>query len=136
MLLYVVLYATVSYSLIFRTQSVLRLIAIGEEQVGSIDFTSHPYGPLAFSLMGTFVAISAFGHLLSILIKLVSQLMETGEYVGMFKQALLQNYLPGLTENIAKLIIGAALILGREKLGRLWRRMRPLAEKDNESGKD
>ncbi len=137
MLLYVALYAIASYFLIIRTSSVVRLIAIDKETAGSVDDNSQPsYGSLAFALLGAFFAIPAFGHVLSDLIKLAFQWDEAHANYGMFRQAILLGILPGLTENVAKLIIGIALILGREKFGRLWKRLRPLAANESANEQD
>ncbi len=137
MMLYVALYAVVSYFLIFRTSQVLRLISIEEDRTGSSVTNSQPdYGPVAFSLLGAFFAIPAFGHVLSGLIKLASQWQEATANYGMFRQAILMNILPNFAENTTKLIIGIALILGREKFGKLWKRLRPLAANDDENKKN
>lgn len=137
MLLYVALYAIASYLLIIRTPSVLRLIAIDKETAGSVDNNSQPsYGPLAFSLLGAFFAIPAFGHVLSDLIKLASQWQEASANEGMFRQAILMNILPNMTEDGAKLIIGIMLILGRERLRPLWRKLRPLAANGSANEQD
>lgn len=137
MLLYVVVYAIMSYLIIFRTTFVLRLIAIDEDTAVSVDPNSKPsYGTLAFAILGAFFAIPAFGHVLSDLIKLASQWREANANYGMFRQAILMNILPNLSENAAKLIIGVSLIIGRERLGRLWKRLRPLAASESENGTD
>jgi hypothetical protein len=136
-LLYMVLYAVMSYLLVFRTGWVLRLIALDEAPEGSDASESEPgYGPLAFSLLGAFFAIPAFGHVLSDVIKWLGQWSDSGAYYGMFKQSILMNTLPALAGDAATLLIGIALIIGRKRLGPLWKRLRPLAvrEDGNEAG--
>jgi hypothetical protein len=131
--LYVALYAIASYCLIFQTPAILRLMALDEDTTGFAVTNSQPgYASFAFSLLGAFFAIPAFGHVLSDLIKLASQRQEAGAYYGLFSQSILMNILPGLAENVAKLIIGIALVIGREKLGQLWKRLRPLAANEDE----
>ena len=127
-LLFAGLYGVMSYLLIFRTSFVLRFIALGE--VGETPDASEPqqdYGSIAFSLLGAFLAIPAFGHVLSGMIKWLGQWSDTGAYYGMFKQSILMDILPDLAGNVAILIIGIALITGRKRLGPLWKRLRPLA---------
>ncbi len=131
--LFIALYVIVSYFLMFRTHSVMRLIAIDED--AAVPAASNPqpgYAPLAFSLLGAFFAIPAAGHVLSGLIKWASQWQDAGPTYGMFRQAIMLNIMPELIENAVNLIIGIILILGREKFGKLWKRLRPLAANEEE----
>jgi hypothetical protein len=137
MLLYVALYLIISYILVFRTAAVLRLMALGADAEGPVVNDSPPsYAPLAFSLLGAFFAISSIGHVLSNLIKLASQWKEASANYGMFREAILMNIRPDLIEHATKLILGIALMMGREKLGKLWKRMRPLAANGSANEQD
>ena len=133
--LYVVLYAVMSYLCVFRTAFVLRLIALDEvEESFVFSEQRQDYGPLAFSLLGAFLAIPAFSHALSGVIKWIGQWNDSGAYYGMFKQSILMNILPDLAGNAATLIIGIALIIGRKRLGPLWKGLRPLAAHEDGNG--
>lgn len=133
-LLFVALYVVMSYLLVFRTRFVFRLIALDEAPEGPDTAELRDgYGPLAFSLLGAFFAISAFGRVLADVIKWLGQWNDAGAYYGMFKQSILMNTLPDLAGDAATLIIGVALIMGRKRLGPLWKRLRPLAAREDEN---
>ncbi len=136
-LLFAALYGVMSYLLVLRTAFVLRLIALGE--VGESPDASESrqdYGPLAFSLLGAFFAVPAFGHILSDVIKWLDQWNVTMAYFGLFRRPILMTILPDFAGHAATLLIGIALIMGRKRLDPLWKRLRPLAahEDKNEAG--
>ncbi len=122
------LYATASYFMIFRTQYIMRIIKIDEnisEEITSPDRKNN-YEGLAFTLIGLYFAVPALSHIVPQLIKLWS-LGQPVQTYGMYQESYLEKMWPNLVENIIELVIGVVLILGRNRLAQLWRRLRPLS---------
>ena len=130
------IFAAMSYMLIFRTDTVLRLINLDEDKE---PITSS--GPiidlkdLAFALLGMYFLVTASSAIVPQLIKLVS-LREAAPTGKMLQDAYLEKSWTSLLEHTFQFVIGVVLVIGRSRLTQLWQRLSPLStssEEDSES---
>lgn len=130
------IFAAMSYMLIFRTDTVLRLVKLNEDKEPII--SSGPIvdlKDLAFALLGMYFLVTASSAIAPQLIKLVSlrEAVPTGK---MFQEAYLEKSWTSLLEHTIQFVIGAVLVIGRSRLTQIWQRLRPLStssEEDSES---
>lgn len=126
------IYAIIGFLFVFTTDRMLRVIRIDTHSDTSTDLrpSQTDYKRLAFSLLGAFFAIPAFTKIIFDLVQLWLQRQSTTPDYHLFEQPNILKNLPDLIENVLKLIIGMALILGHERLIKLWKRLRPLSAND------
>jgi len=131
-----VIYAAMSYLLIFRTDNALRLIKLDEDKEPIM--SAGPIADLkdlAFALLGMYFLVTASSAIVPQLIKLAS-LREAAPTGKMFQEAYLEKSWTSLLEHTIQFVIGAVLVIGRSRLTQLWQRLRPLStsrEEDSES---
>ena len=127
------LYIFISYSLILQTNYVMRIIKIDENTSNTIASTGTAtnYEALALLLIGLYFAVPALSRFIPQLLKIWAFRQSTPAY-GMFQEAYLQKNWHYIAENMILLIIGTALILGRNQINQIWRRLRPLSDIKNE----
>ena len=127
-LLFAALHAAIGYLLVFRTDFLLRVIGIeGKGSARAATARSETdYKSLAFTLLGLYFVAAALSKIAPDLIELWLQRPNGEPISGMYPRASLPILWPTLVENVAKLIIGALLIVGQKRLSRLWMHLRPL----------
>jgi len=132
-----VLYALMSYLLLFRTHYALRLIKLDEdktEPIKSYD-SAFDYKGLAFALIGIYFVVPAISLIIPQLIKLWS-LRQAPPASAMFQESYFEKTWTSLFKNAIQLVIGTVLIIGRSRLTQMWQRLRPLStssEEDSET---
>jgi hypothetical protein len=123
-----VLYATAGYMLVLHTQAIVTRLKIGDDHSGhEKSTTATNFEALAFSLLGFYFAVPAISTIIPMLLW-ASQ--NTYSYELGQDPQFAQTWV-SLTQKSIVLIIGLALIIGRNRLAQIWKRLRPLSETDN-----
>lgn len=128
-----IIYAGLSYLLLWRTASVMKLIKLDEDKelimssVSTIDFRD-----MSFALLGMYFLVTSLSAIVPQLIKILS-FRQPQPTARMFQEAYLEKSWTILLENTIQFVVGAVLIIGRSRLTRLWKRLRPLSTSNEES---
>ena len=124
-----VLYAAAGYVLVLHTQTIVTKLKISGDHSGHEKFTTTNtnFEALAFSLLGFYFAVPAISTIIPMLIW-ASQ--NTYNYELGQDPQFAQTWV-NLTQKGIILIIGLALVIGRNRLAQIWKRLRPLSETDN-----
>jgi hypothetical protein len=128
-----VLYALLSYLLIFRTASMHTLLKLNEDKdeiITSPD-TKSDYERLAIIILGIYFFVPALSAVIPQVYTLLF-LRRGLPMADMFQESYFDKSWITLFENSIQLIIGAFLMIGRSRLLRLWQRLRPLSPSNEE----
>ena len=130
-----VIYAAMSYLLILRTESILKIIRLNEdgEPLESAE-SKIDYKTISFALLGMYFLVISSSAIIPQLIKIWT-LRQPPPTARMFQEAYLEKSWTSLLEHIIQFIFGAVLVIGRSRLTRLIRRLRPLSA-SNEEGSE
>ena len=123
-----VLYASVSYILIRRTDSVLNLMRLDadEDKAGSSESTH--YVDSALSVLGTYFLVVALSSIVPILFKYWA-LQQSVLTAGVAQDIYVEKSWTIMLEKAILFTSGIVLIVGRSRIARLWERLRPLANR-------
>lgn len=127
-----VIYAVMSYLLLLRTASVLKLIKLDEDKEAiMIPGSTIDFKDLSFALLGMYFLVTSISAIAPQLIKLWS-LRQPPPTARMFQEAYLEKSWASLLENAIQFLFGAVLVIGRSRLRKLWQRFRPLGTSNEE----
>jgi hypothetical protein len=127
-----VIYATMSYLLILRTESILKLIKLDEDREPTTSEESTiDYKALSFALLGMYFLVTSLSAIVPQLIKIWT-LQQPPPTARMFQEAYLEKSWTSLLEHAIQLIFGAVLVIGRYRLTKLLQRLRPLSTPSEE----
>ncbi len=104
-LLFAALFATSSFFCMFRTDFLLRVLGIGVKGTGrsTPSKSATDYKTLAFTLLGLYFVVAAFGKIMVDIIKLWLPWTRTNSDYSMFTQSAFFTLWPDLMENIVTL---------------------------------
>lgn len=124
--LFVSLYFVIGYVLVFRTGYMLQVLGIRDTDATRTD-SMPDFEILALALLGLYFAISGFSKIAVDVMGLWFVSKGSTQPLGILFMQATSAIWTDLIENFIKLIIGIALIAGRDSLTKLWKHLRPLA---------
>ncbi len=127
-----IIYAGLSYLLLWRTASVMKLIKLeGDNEPVTSSGPSIDFKDISFALLGMYFLVVSLSAIVPQLIKLWA-LRQPPPATRMFQEAYLEKSWTSLLEHIVQFIFGSMLVIGRVRLRRLVQRLRPLSTSNEE----
>ena len=127
-----IIYAGLSYILLWRTASVMKLIKLEEDNESvSSSGASIDFKDISFALLGMYFLVISSSAIVPQLIKLVT-LRQPPPATRMFQEAYLEKSWTNLLEHFIQFVFGSVLFIGRVRIKRLVKRLRPLSTSNEE----